>query len=154
MTYDPEIIWEETGTGSWITLDGDEHIGTVFDKDNQHRWGGVWNGPNGALFLAETHITADGAKRAFERGVVEGSGSDLWSHPRPKRDQGWAPSKKGGLYRYGRWPREKFAIATVKQAKSGSWYGTRDGEMIDGWFDSAREAMRCIDSRACVPRQD
>ncbi len=72
------------------------------------------------------------------------------THQSGRGPHAWAPSKKGGLYRHGRWPGERFAIATVKQAKSGSWYGTRDGEMIDGWFDSAHEAMDSIDRSCCV----
>ena len=89
---------------------------------------------------------------AFERGIAKGVESSLWRRAGPPRSYAWAPSKKGGLYRHGRWPGERFAIATVKQAKSGSWYGTRDGEMINGWFDSAREAMDHVDRGGCVLR--
>ncbi len=155
---DTWIDWmeAETDTGSWIALDGSEHIGTVFCRDDE--WGGVWTTPDGAtLYLAETHADAENAMEAFECGIDEGDESPQWIHPRPGRDQGWTASKvKGGFYRHGRSPDERFAIATVKPARSGSlvWVAALDGERIGGWFYSAREAMHCIDSSACVPRQD
>ncbi len=91
---------------------------------------------------------------AFERGIAKGVESPLWRRAGPPRSYTWTPAKKGGLYRYGRWPGERFAIATVKQAQSGSWFATLDGDLIDGWFGTAAEAISVIDDGGCMPRQD
>ncbi len=51
---------------------------------------------------------------------------------------GWVANKKGAGFHI----RMAGQIATVKPARSGSWYATVNGEILKWqWFDSAQEAM-------------
>jgi hypothetical protein len=61
------------------------------------------------------------------------------------RDTGWLPAKKGGFYR-----QNAAGIATVKQSRSGKWYVTVNGRMVDGhWLSTQEEAVKLADRCMC-----
>ena len=61
------------------------------------------------------------------------------------RDTGWLPAKKGGIYR-----QNGGGIATVKQARSGKWYVTVNGRMVEGrWLNTKEEAIKLADHLLC-----
>jgi len=73
----------------------------------------------------------------MERWIIDGDSS----LEAPPRNLGWQPAKKGGVYK-----NAKGGIAAVKQAKTGKWYISIDGDLVQGvWLNTQEEAMKKAD---------
>jgi hypothetical protein len=126
-----------------VLIDDDDVEATVFFKDGE--WGGVWNGASDRQprVLKAKYEDADRVIELMDQAIVEGAESSLWWEPaltwrKTKDRKGWYCKVAGG------------AVASVKQAKTGSWYASRMGEAMLGrhgraeWFASAEEAKQAV----------
>ncbi len=121
--------WNENHKGNYVYVD-DDIVTTVF-KNFEGGWIGVREG----LMTEKSYKTADDAMEAIDFDRVNFSVKIM------PNETGWRKAKKGGFYR-----QCSAGIATVKQARSGKWYVTIDGNIVEGkWLDSKEEAMKLAD---------
>ncbi|MEN9772589.1 MAG: hypothetical protein RJA58_1232 [Pseudomonadota bacterium] len=119
--------WRENDNGNYMYVISTDEVMTVFRRRD-----GDWAGAFQDRFTKGTFNTAEEAMQAMEP-ILEGDTSML-----KPANTGWVANKKGAGFHI----RIAGQIATVKPARSGSWYATVDGEILKGqWFDSAQEAM-------------
>lgn len=119
--------WKENSNGNFVYAMGSDGVMTVF-KAAGGGWKGIYDGAN----TKGTYETAEEAMRVMETAVLEGKANLLGTDP------GWQRANDGGYY----WV-SRFGALSVKPAKSGKWYISRMGEVIDGvWCDTALAAMR------------
>lgn len=128
--------WHVSSKGNFTTFDYG-HRYTVFRTRDD-----VWQVAHELGFSRQAFDCADQAKAAVEDHVrgVDQLDFRLINH-------GWKEAKKGGYYR-----RTMLCIETVKQSKTGSWYVTVNGELLEGqWFDSPEEAQAHLTRNSCFP---
>lgn len=119
--------WKDNSNGNLVYGMGSDGVMTVFKAA-----GGGWKGIYEGATTKGTYNTADEAMRVMETAVLAGKPSLL------SRDPGWQRAKDGGYY----WVSRVGALS-VKSAKSGKWYISRMGEVIEGvWCDTALAAMK------------
>jgi len=124
--------WTENNNGNYVAEDEDYEKITVFiDKTGQ------WRGIREERITEFGYPTAEEAMSAIEKNQVD------FVRIRVRADTtDWRPAKKGGFYRL-----RHDQIITVKQAKSGSWYISIQGKLVENrWFQTSEEAARCADS--------
>ncbi len=128
--------WHQSLKGNFTTFDYG-HAYTVFrNRDN------LWQVAHQEAFSRQMFESVEEAKSAAESHSL---GIDVLDFRSPER--GWQATKQGGFYR-----RARDGIDTVKQAKSGSWFATHNGELFEGlWFDSREEAQAYLDRNSCSP---
>lgn len=126
------LDWTENNNGNFVAEDDDCEKITVFLDKN-----GRWRGIRDEHITDCGYATAEAAMSAIDKKEVD------FVKIRPRADTtDWKPAKKGGIYRL-----QHRHIITVKQAKSGSWYVSVDGKLVENnWFQSADLAARCADS--------
>ena len=123
--------WVENHKGNFVYVD-DGVVTTVF-KGSDGDWYGIRDGKITDEGFAESAMRSIDKDEA-EFCVMVGS-----------RDTGWLTAKKGGFYR-----QSAGGIATVKQARSGKWYITVNGRMIEGsWLNTKEEAFNLADRCVC-----
>ena len=121
--------WNENHKGNYVYFD-DGIVTTVF-KNFEEEWIGVREG----LMTEKSFKTANDVMEAIDFDRVNFSIKMMPS------DSGWRKAKKGGFYR-----QCSGGIATVKQAKSGKWYVTIDGNILEGqWLKTKEEAVKLAD---------
>ena len=125
--------WYENDKRNFVYVD-DGVVTTVFPGID-----GEWIGIRDGLITDRGFKTADAAIEAIDSEKVKFS-----VKTRPS-DTGWLPAKKGGFYR-----QNASGIATVKQARSGKWYVTVNGRMVEGhWLNTKEEAVKLADRCMC-----
>ncbi len=128
--------WQENGNGNFV-LPMDDGVFTVF-KDSSGSWRGIYDGQ----ITRQGFDDAEGAMSAVEDHLAGDNPLDLIP-----LNTGWVKSQKGGYYR-----RSSRGIATVKQAKGGSWYILVGGSLVKNkWFSDRQEAQRYADTLLCDP---
>ena len=128
--------WRENEKGNFVYFD-DGIVTTVFLGVD-----GEWIGIREGLITDKEFNTPDAAMEAIDEDKVKFSVKTL------PADTGWRAAKKGGIYR-----QNANGIATVKQARSGKWYVTFNGKMIQGyWFGTKEEAVKLADHYLCGVR--
>ena len=122
--------WHENEKGNYV-LPMDDDVFTVF-KDSS----GSWRGMHGGQITRQGFDDAEEAISAVDDHLAGEKLLDLIP-----LNRGWVKSKKGWYYR-----RTSKRIATVKQAKGGSWYIVAGGYLVkDKWFSDRQEAQRYAD---------
>jgi hypothetical protein len=125
--------WRENQNGNFVFVD-DGVVTTVFRGSD-----GDWYGIRDGLITEEGFDDAESAMEAIDEDEVD------FCEMVGARDTGWLPAKKGGIYR-----QNGSGIATVKQARSGKWYVTVNGRMVEGqWLNSKAEAIKLADLLLC-----
>jgi hypothetical protein len=125
--------WVENHKGNFVYAD-DGVVTTVFKGSD-----GDWYGIRDGKITDEGFDDPESAMEAIDEEEVE------FCEMVGPRDTGWLPAKKGGFYR-----QNSAGIATVKQARSGKWYVTVNGRMIEGhWLDTKEEAFNLEDRCVC-----
>ena len=128
--------WHENENGNYV-LPMDDGVFTVF-KDKSGSWRGIHDGQ----ITRQGFGDADEAMSAVDDHLAGELLLDMSS-----LNTGWAKSQKGGYYR-----RSSNGIATVRQAKGGSWYIVAGGCLVkDKWFSDRQEAQRYADVLLCDP---
>lgn len=121
------LDWYENSNGNYVYSISKGDVMTVF-KNKDGEWSGIYDGK----FLRGSYEDPEEAKDLMEKWIIDGD-SNLEA---PKRYLGWRPSKKGGFYK-----NAGGGLVTVKQAKTGKWYITIDGDFVQGvWLNTADEA--------------
>lgn len=124
------LDWNERANGNFVARDSGL-VTTVF-RDHLGSWLGIREGE----VTERGFDTAQAAMDAIDNENVK----FVVAKWRPI-DTGWCEAKKGGSYR-----QTRTAIVTVKQAKSGKWYVTLDGALVEGnWLNTEDEARRLAD---------
>jgi hypothetical protein len=119
--------WRENDKGNFVYVVDTDDIMVVFQRPD-----GEWAGVYQDRFTKGTFDTSEEAMEAMEP-ILNGDKSML-KPPNP----GWVANKKGSGFHI----RTGGGIASVKLARSGSWFATVNGEIINGqWFASASAAM-------------
>ena len=122
--------WNENQKGNFVQVDSGV-VTTVF-KDVDGEWMGVREG----FITGKSYKTASAAMEAIDFDAVK------FSVKMKSNDTGWRKAKNGGFYR-----QCSVGIATAKQAKSGKWYVTVNGNMLDGqWLNTKEEAVKLADN--------
>lgn len=125
--------WRENHNGNFVYVD-DGVVTTVFRASD-----GEWIGIREGLITDKEFKTSAAAMDAIDEYKVKFS-----VKTRPA-DTGWRAAKKGGFYR-----QNSAGIATVKQARSGKWYVTVNGRMVDGqWLNTKEEAVKLANRCMC-----
>lgn len=125
--------WRENHNGNFVYVD-DGVVTTVFKRSD-----GEWYGIRDGMITEEGFDAAESAMEAIDEEEVE------FCEMVGSRDTGWLPAKKGGFYQ-----QNSAGIATVKQARSGKWYVTVNGRMVDGhWLNTREEAVKLADRCMC-----
>ena len=125
--------WSENQNGNFVYVIDTDEVMCVFPNQT---FGG-WTGRLNDTFLKGSYDTPEEAQEAMEKLVFEGQ-SSLGK----TATSSWKPAKKGGFYR-----QNANGIVTVKQARTGKWFVTYNGEMIQGrWFDTLEEAKQLANS--------
>ncbi len=125
--------WRENLKGNYVHVD-DGVVTTVFKGSD-----GDWYGIREGMITEEGFDDAESAMEAIDNDHVE------FCEMTAPRDTGWVPAKKGGFYR-----QNAGGIATVKQARSGKWFVTVNGSMIEGhWLNTKEEAIKLADRCMC-----
>ena len=125
--------WSENDKGNFVYVD-DGVVTTVFKGSD-----GDWYGIRDGKITDEGFDDAESAMESIDKDEAEFC---VMVGP---RDTGWLPAKKGGFYR-----QNSSGIATVKQARSGKWYVTVNGRMIEGhWLNTKEEAFNLADRCIC-----
>jgi len=124
--------WHQNENGNYIHVIDTDQVMTVYrDKTT-----GDWTGRLADTFLKGKYDTPEEAQSAMERLVFE----DRVELGKTK-GLGWKAAKKGGYYK-----QNSRGIVTVKEAKSGKWFVTHNGRMLENkWLDTADEAFRLAD---------
>jgi hypothetical protein len=126
------LDWYENENGNYVYSISKGDVMTVFKK-RDGEWGGIYDGK----FLRGSYDDPEEAQERMERWVIDGDSSLA----APPRLHGWQPAQKGGFYK-----NANGGIATVKQAKSGKWFITINGDMVQGvWLNSPEEAKKKAD---------
>jgi hypothetical protein len=121
--------WREKENGNYVYVD-DGVITTVFRRAD-----GDWYGIRDTFITEKGFGSAESAMDAIDGERVK------FSERIKLRYTGWRAAKKGGFYR-----QAAAGIVTVKQARSGKWYVTVNGRMIEGqWLNSKAEAIKLAD---------
>jgi len=123
--------WTENSNGNFVTED--DHFKTTVFLDKRGQWRGI----------RDEHITDSGYETAEEAMAAIDSEQVDFIKFRPRVDTtDWKPAKRGGFYRL-----RNDRIITVKQARTGTWYVSVDGRLVEGyWLKSSEAAIRCADS--------
>ena len=125
--------WVENHKGNFVYVD-DGVVTTVFKGSD-----GDWYGIRDGKITDEGFDDAESAMRSIDKDEAE------FCVMVGSRDTGWLTAKKGGFYR-----QSAGGIATVKQARSGKWYITVNGRMIEGyWLNTKEEAVKLADRCVC-----
>ena len=125
--------WRENHNGNFVYVD-DGVVTTVFQGSD-----GEWYGIRDGKITDEGFADAESAREAIDAEEVE------FCEMVGSRDTGWLTAKKGGFYR-----QSAGGIATVKQARSGKWYVTVNGRMVEGhWLNTKDEAIKLADRCMC-----
>jgi len=126
------LDWYESNNGNYVHSISKGDVMTVF-KNKNGEWSGIYEGK----FLRGSYDDPEEAKERMERWIIGGD-SSLQA---PPRNLGWQLAKKGGFYK-----NAKGGIAAVKQAKTGKWYISIDGDLVQGvWLNTQEEAMQKAD---------
>ena len=121
--------WNENHKGNYVYVE-DDVVTTVFKTSD-----GEWLGIRDEMITEKSYKTADDAMEAIDFDRVN------FSVKMMPNETGWRKAKKGGFYR-----QCSAGIATVKQAKSGKWYVTIDGNIVKGkWLNTKEEAVKLAD---------
>ena len=126
------LDWYENNNGNFVYSISEGNVMTVF-KNKNDEWSGIYDGK----FLRGSYDDPEEAKELMERWIIDGDSS----LEAPPRILGWQVAKKGGFYK-----NANGGIATVKQAKTGKWYITIDGNFVQGvWLNTLEEAKKKAD---------
>ena len=123
--------WIENSNGNYVCTVGESDLMTVYKNTN-----GKWSGRYEDMILKIPHENPAEAMNAMER-FVDGAEQLM-----QKINIGWGTSKRGGYF-----IQSSRGIFCVKQAKSGKWYITHNGELLKNlWLDKRDEAIKRADA--------
>lgn len=121
--------WQENMNGNYTYPLRSDGVMTIYSKNGD--WRGIYEGRG----TRGSFDTPEEAMDIMERAVLYGE-----SHLLKEMDSGWRRDKNGGYYRV-----SKAGLLSIKQARTGKWYGSISGRLVkDQWFDSAEEAKQYL----------
>ena len=120
--------WRENKKGNHVYVIDTDQVMTVFRRAD-----GSWAGVYQDEFTKGSFDSAQEAMRTMEP-ILDGDTSML-----QRRGSGWVRNKDGE----GHHIRREGRIASVRRSRSGSWYASVDGRLLEGrWFKTDQEAKR------------
>lgn len=120
--------WIQNSNGNYVYVFSEGDLMTVYEQN------GLWKGIYDGNLLIGSYDTPEGAQDAMERYITGATNlvMPLNSSGRSKKDGNYYQKNKNGVYK-------------AKQAKSGKWYITLNGAILENlWLDSEEEAINKI----------
>jgi len=120
--------WIQNSNGNYVHVFSEGDLMTVYEQN------GLWKGIYDGNLLIGSYDTPEEAQDAMEQYITGATNlvMPLNSSGRSKKDGNYYQKNKNGVYK-------------SKQAKSGKWYITRDGVILDNlWLDSEEETINKI----------
>ena len=126
------LDWYENNNGNFVYSISKGDVMTVYKKKDGN-WGGIYDGRH----LRGSYDNPEEAQRRMEKWIIDGDDS----LEAPKQKLGWKKTQAGGFYK-----NSNSRITSVKQAKSGKWFISLNGELLQGvWLNTSEEAMQKAD---------